>query len=130
MIISSKAKRLLAGTFATTIVVLAGCGKAPEKAESGSQAQAPATTTSTPTDAARDLAAHVQAPPIPDSSRTDPEAVAMRKKYVEWTVAQAQVANEAGVKQANQALGLDQPAPKGNYGHMADGLPQPPPAKN
>lgn len=54
----------------------------------------------------------------------------MRKKYVEWTVAQAKAANDAAVKQANQALGLDKPAPKGNYGRMTDGFPQQPASKN
>lgn len=130
MIVSPKAIRLLAGTCASTAVVLAGCGKGPDKAGSPPRAQAPAALTATASDEQRALAAQAPAPPIPDSSRTDPQAVAMRKKYVEWTVAQAKAANDAAVKQANQALGLDKPAPKGNYGRMTDGLPQQPAGKN
>jgi len=108
MITSPKAGLLLAGTCATTFVVLAGCGKGADKAGPPPPVQAAATSSA---EADKALAAQVKAPPLPDPSRTDPEAAAMRKKYVQWKVAQDNVANDAAVKQANRALGLDKPGP-------------------
>lgn len=130
MSISPKARLLLAGTCAATVVVLAGCGKSGDQAGSPPQAQAPSANTTTPADAEKALAAQAQAPRLPDPSRTDPEAVAMRKKWVEWQDAQVKAANEVALKLSRQALGLDKPAPKGNYGRMSEGLKPLPAEKN
>jgi hypothetical protein len=51
------------------------------------------------------LAANQEAPPLPDPSRTDPEAVAMREKNYQWLVAKKKIAAEAALKQMNQSLG-------------------------
>lgn len=125
MITSRKTVLLLAGTCAAAVSSFVGCNKAPAKADPAQPAQAAAGTAITPTGPERALASQLQAPPLPAPGRTDPEAVAMRKKYVEWKVAQVKVANDAALKQTSQFLGTNKPAPKGNYGRMADGLPQP-----
>jgi hypothetical protein len=114
MIISRRTRLILFAPIAGTLVGLAACGKTAEKAGSPQQDQAASPPTASPVAADKALAAQVQAPPLPDSSRTDPEAVAMRKKYVQWNVARVKAANDAAVKQANQALGIDKPAPKEN----------------
>ena len=128
MIISSKAKRLLAGTCATMFVVLASCGKGPDKGAATPQVPGPAASVATPTNP--DIPARFKGPPLPDPHRTDPEAVAMRLKFYQWQIAQENADNAAAVKQANLALGLDKPAPKGNYGSMTAGLPQQSSTKN
>ena len=124
MIFSSKAKLLLAGTCVTTVVVLAGCGKATDKAVSPS-ATAPAST-----GGAAASSMSQEAPLWPDNSRTDPEAVAMRKRFFEWKAAKGKLAIEAARKLAAQANAAGNPASTGNYGRMTDGLPQTPADKN
>jgi hypothetical protein len=63
-------------------------------------------------------------PSFPDPNRTDSAALLQRYKYMLWGVAETKLAGDAGVKQAGESLSLDKPAPKGNFGHMAEGLPQ------
>lgn len=89
---------------AVTACGMTACNKAPAQAVAPSQAQVAA----------------FQAPPLPDPSRTDPAAVAMRQRYVDWNVAQVKAANAAAQKGLDQFYG--QPAPKETYGRMAEGL--------
>jgi hypothetical protein len=72
------------------------------------------------------MPAGLHKPSFPDPNSTDRAALLQRYKYLLWGVAETKVASDAGVKQAGESLGLDKPAPKGNYGRMADGLPQQP----
>jgi hypothetical protein len=76
------------------------------------------------------LPAGLHKPSLPDPNRTDPDATMARYKYALWGVAEAKVAGDASIKQQAEALGLDKPAPKGNYGRMAEGLPKPPSGQN
>ena len=71
------------------------------------------------------LPAGLHKPSLPDPNRTDAEATMARYKFALWGIAETKVAGDAAVKEQAKALGLDKPAPKGNYGHMAEGLPQP-----
>jgi hypothetical protein len=117
MTISPKAVVLLAGVLAAAACDLAACDKSPGRANAGSETHGTAATTTDQISVEK-----FKAPPLPDPSRTDPEAVAMRQRYVDWHVAQVKAANATTQKQLEQFYG---PAPKGNYGRMADGLPQP-----
>jgi hypothetical protein len=51
------------------------------------------------------LAASKEPPPLPDPSRTDLQAVAMRQNNYQWLVAKKKIAAEAALKQMNQSLG-------------------------
>ena len=116
MIFSRQAVLLLAGACTAAVCGLTACDKAPAKAGAGTQESATAKMADQAVDS------QLKAPPLPDPSRTDPEAVAMRKKYVDWKVAQVNAANAVAQKQVDQFNAG--PAPKGNYGRMADGLPK------
>jgi len=157
MIIWPKATLAISGTCVAIVCTLAGCSKAPSQRGENSRAPANAEPAATSTGL---LASGQQEPPLAPPSRTDPEALAMRQKYIQWVeekaipeglhkpslpdpnrtdpdaimiryryamwgVAETKVAGDAAIKAQAQALGVDKPAPKGNYGHMADGLPQP-----
>jgi hypothetical protein len=105
--------------FCASAVALCGltaCNNGPAKAGAAPQGQANAAAATT--QAA--MQASFKAPPLPDSNRTDPIALAMRQRYVDWKVAQVKAAGDAAQKQLEQFYG---PAPKGNYGRMAEGLP-------
>src|ERR1700742_1871562 len=71
----------------------AACNKAPAPAPAAAQAQVAA----------------FKVPPLPDPSRTDPVAVAMRQRYVDWQVAQVRAANDAALKQVDQFYGHEAP---------------------
>jgi hypothetical protein len=100
-----KVTLFMAGACAALLCGLAGCDKAPDKVASLPQGQAPVGSGITPTAEDRTLAASREAPPLPDSSRTDPQAEAMRRKNYEWLVAKKKLAAEAALKQMNQSLG-------------------------
>jgi hypothetical protein len=113
----AKATLVLIGTCTAAACCLTGCDKGPASAgpppQPQAQAQAPAATSITPTASERVLAANPEAPPQPDPSRTDPEAVAMRQRFFEWRMAKKKVAADAALKQAEEANGQpQQPADK------------------
>jgi hypothetical protein len=96
----------LAGACITIVCGFAGCNKAPTKADPISQqTQTGAETGIAPTADDRSLAAQAEPPPLPDPSRTDPEAVAMRKRNYQWLVAKKKLAAEAALKAAQQGSG-------------------------
>ena len=90
----------------------AACNQAPQTVPAANSQLASATPAS-----ADPLAAY-RAPPLPAPGRTDPQAVAMRKRYVDWKVAQEQAAGEAALKQVELFYGL---APNGTSGRVAVG---------
>ena len=114
MIMSRRTPLILLAPIAAALVGLVGCSKAADKSGSLRPAQASGVTPITPTATERALASSQQAPPMPDPSRTDPEAVAMRQRNFDWRLAQKKVAADAALKQLNAVNGADKPESKGN----------------
>lgn len=151
MISLPKATLVIAGTCAALLCGVAACKKAPSQGDAGPQAAATAGSSSLAaglqepplappgrTDPAsvatrqkyfewveeKAIPAGLQRPSLPDPNRTDPAAIMARYKYALWDAAQTKVDGDRFLKQEEHILGTDKPAPKGNYGRMADGLPQ------
>jgi hypothetical protein len=67
------------------------------------------------------MPAGLHQPKFPDPNRTDRAALLQRYKFALWDIAAGRVTTAASLKEQEKFIG---PAPKGNYGHIADGLPQ------
>lgn len=151
MITRRNATLFLTATCAAILWGLAGCNKTPSHGGATPQAGATAATPSSPGNAVaaelqepplvapsrRDpeaiamqqkyiqwvkdkaMPAGMQRPALPDPNRTDEAAVMQRYKFGLWEAAGTLAATDAALKQQEQFYG---PAPKGNYGQMAQGL--------